>query len=229
MRRRSTGSAGFPPWVVALLLLVGGCFGDAPPAPPLLKVECQVSSTVAGEIYVGVCVEFRDVPVDDADVWINAIPIPYEAIYGCYSATLIGFYPGDDVELTVARGETVVSGTVQMPDDPVVLAPTAAGSPYDAGSPIVVQWSPLSPAPDGIHLSIPREYTVSGERWYFVVSDGTATQAEVPANTLWPYTGSIYVKVAAANFTVSLGSEAEAGSYIGIYNGGFSEYFSTSP
>lgn len=215
-----------------LVLALGGCGDDdggggyIPPPAPLLYVKCMVTR-IDALVVVDVNVESEILPVDDADVDVNGIPIQNDGGGDYLFVGTVAIDPGDDVTLTVTRGASAVSSTLQMPDEPGVQAPTSAGSPYDPSFPIMVQWSMLSPAPDRVALYVGGSATLSGEDWRLSV-DGTATQAFIPGNTLWGLMSNIDVSVCAVNETDSLGSGAEAGSVMKVGNVAFSEYFSTS-
>ncbi len=158
---------------------------------PVLWINCR-SQSVGGEMAVSVSVRSQGsygVPLPDATVTINGTSIPYDGPNQHYSLSAIAdINPGDDVTLQVVHGVHTISATIPMPQEPIIESPTPLGSPYDAGSPILVQWAILSPAPDWVRARAGEVIIFqntgtqgSGKTWSSFV-DGSSTETQIPAD-----------------------------------------------
>jgi len=199
---------------------------DDSPAPILVDAQIYLDGTT-----ITVTVSVKDAsgatPLTGALVQVNGQVLGYDVVTEDYRVSGVSLISaGDTVLLTVEEGERAVSGSTTMPDPASVTAPNTAGSPYNPTVPIVVQWTALSPAPDGVSIAALGIYTVSGNLWESDV-DGTLTQTTIPADTLVATSTPFQLLAAAYNELSALSGDAAGGSSMVVANLSASEPITT--
>ena len=154
-------------------------------------------SDVTSATFVATSMDILSNSVTDATVTVKNANAPYFMI-GYITQGTPAISEGEDVDITVVRGENTVTATLPMPEKPVITSP-ADDSWHDANSQINVQWT-LSTTPDLIFFEIEKSYTVSGED-YTAQLAGTATSHSIPAGTLRASINGIEINVYSVNMT----------------------------
>jgi hypothetical protein len=209
----------------ASLMLFSSCGGKG---ATLLLVIAE-ADTYSGSTVVTVILQEEDgTPVTGASVAVNSESIPH-VLFGIYAATLAAtINEGDTVSLDAQYGGTSVSGSVTMPDQPNVTAPTTAGGPYNAANDLNVAWGSLSPTPNQVIVQVDESDTVDPDGYSALLS-GSSNSHNIPGGTIETGQSDVTVEVVGVNSTTSLGPGVVAGSTLIAANIDSSEPFGTSP
>ena len=165
-------------------------------------------------------------PLPGATVTVGGISLTYSSTSKRYEFSgAIGMVAGDSIDVLVTEGDRSAQGTVTMPERANVIAPTAAGSPYDVSLPIVVQWSAISPAPDKVSIVMSPHIAAGGVYWEQSV-DGALVQTDIPANTVLP-DSTFNVIVYSINESAVTGDVSGIGSSIVARHLSYSESIQT--
>ncbi|MBN1810090.1 MAG: hypothetical protein JW909_13570 [Planctomycetes bacterium] len=213
-------------------LALSGCGGGGDGTSGPLAVGVSVARNLIGADSVTVSAFIMDDGfnfVDDAVVTVNGQDIPNFGMGIYHKAGAANVNPGETVTLTITRADRTVSGTVVMPVQPVVTAPTAAGGPYENSSPVTVTWNPLASTPDEVWVEVDSSDRPSGETEDYSeqVPSPTDTTFDIPADTYDAPLFTAEARVKSLNASTSLGPDAVFGSELEAVYYGFSEEFET--
>lgn len=121
--------------------------------------------------------------VTDAQVSINSESVPY-GDFNSYALEEKDWSAGDTVSVSITHGDFTVSGSIQVPANPVVTSPGASDT-FASGAAVPISWQEITPAPDELEIRVPWMSMLAddGSALWEVLS-GTATSYTIPANNL---------------------------------------------
>ncbi len=192
-----------------------------------MKIEATIQ-WIDGALHPTVIVTRSGEPVEDGYVSLNDTVLTYDA--GRYSCPGVPASIGDEVVLTLATGNRSIDVISQVPDRPVLLSPTAAGSPYLVGAELLVHWNALSPAPQSVNVWVWEGYTSDYATYAAGDSDpidlyvdGTATWVKLPPYAVAthnaatsPGYANMSLEVRSINAVDLGGLGVDAGSYVHV-------------
>lgn len=216
----------FKTFIIGLLFIgllgVLGCGGDGG-SSGALYIMAEVNkgddsytppSDVTSATFVGTSMDVISNGVTDASVTIKDTSASYLMFGGYFTQGEPSINEGEDVDITVIRGENTMTSSLPMPEKPGITAP-ADDSWHDANSTIDVQWNALSTTPDLIIVDIMDSYTLSSDDYTVQLSD-SATSHSIPAGTLLAGISGIEIDVYSVNMTTTFTGAVLTGSFYAV-------------
>jgi hypothetical protein len=201
--------------VLSVLLILAGCNPGPGGGGGLLYVIGAVERDDLGSTSAVVMVTQGGVfgtAITDATVKIGTTELTHFMLGMYISLADLGINANDTVTLSVQRGGSTISDSLQMPEQPSISAPAGG----QVNEPVNVSWT-ITSNPDQYAITVEDTYTASGSE-YTGYETGSATGHNIAAGTFNTGLATAFIKVTAANESSALTGDAEAGSMFEVGN-----------